>query len=80
MAQKIIPAKTIINCDICNVECDNSNRKVSGVVIVKQHILDYGNVPCANGDVSLDLCDACLVNVGSAINQLIKKENPNANI
>ena len=67
MSTKTTPATTTVNCDICGIECNHSNRAQSGRLIVECDLLDFQGAPVANGGFQRDLCDRCLVGLTDAL-------------
>ncbi len=71
MSTQIIPAKTILTCDMCKEVIRQS--KMKGKLTLKRDGLDWQG--CAVGDCSthLDLCDSCVMVMENVINELLKK-------
>ena len=70
MAKKLIPARTIVICDCCGNERDQSNGRLEAKVEIFRNGLDaHGHAVGSNGG-SYDLCDTCMIAVGKAIQQV----------
>jgi hypothetical protein len=68
---KTIPEHKIVTCDCCGVECTKDNRRVNGILHVKQDGLDYAGHAVGDNSIKLDLCDACLSPIVKAMNAAI---------
>ena len=68
MATKTIPAKTVVTCDVCNVERSRGNGRLEAKLTLKRHALDMHGEPAADGTISFDLCDGCHNIIATRIN------------
>ena len=76
MSTKTIPAKTIMTCDGCGIECTTSNRRKDGGLHIKEDALDYQGHAVADASQKYDLCDKCLTVVVQAIGAAISGQKP----
>jgi hypothetical protein len=63
-----IPARTVVVCDVCRVECDKGNQRQNGKLHINRAALDHHGHAVASDNIDLDLCDLCLGLVVKAIN------------
>lgn len=69
MSRNEIPARTVILCDRCRIECEGGNNfKHTGRLVLTRAALDRG-VPVADASIRMDLCDPCVDVVAAAIEQ-----------
>lgn len=66
MTTTVIPAKTVVNCDRCGVECNETNRKRTGHLSFYRGTVDAGGVRKADSQ-HWDFCDACLNVIDKAL-------------
>ena len=71
MSKQTIPAKTIMTCDACGVECTAKNYRRGGGLAIKEDALDYQGMAVANAGRNYDLCDRCLTTVAKAAEDAI---------
>lgn len=65
-----IPQQTIIECDVCGVDCTGGKSRAKGAKLtLNRNALDHLGNAAADGTVSFDLCDDCESVVSRAINQ-----------
>lgn len=56
---KIIPAQSVTTCDVCNVECNDTNRKrLMTVEFIGENLNQLGQRVTKYKD-QMDLCDNC---------------------
>jgi hypothetical protein len=68
MSTKMIPAHTIVTCDLCGqVE---PRRKKAAKLILERAALDMYGEAAADGTARWDLCDACEGEVAETLNEL----------
>lgn len=75
MSVKEIPALRIVICDCCRRECGpgGASRAEGGALHLKRDGLDFSGAPVGDASVRLDLCDSCLNEIGSAINETCER-------
>jgi hypothetical protein len=57
--KKMIPAREVLTCDVCDLECSPSMRKHECVMTFKANALDHLGYAVAGGVREYDLCDDC---------------------
>lgn len=72
MSTKTIPARIIKTCDCCQKEITTANSRQDGGLHIKAAALDFSGAAVADASRKLDLCDACLGHVCTAIDAAIQ--------
>ncbi len=71
--RETIPAKSIITCDVCLIDCTRGNP-CEAVLTLQANALDYAGHPVGDAGFKLDLCDKCYIAVVGAIEKLKRSE------
>jgi len=64
MASKTIPAQVVTTCDVCHKVMSRVNE-----VRIRRHALDWKGMPCGDGSIVLDLCNACIVALSDVVHE-----------
>lgn len=67
--KKIIPAQSVIVCDVCG-DSRPASFRTHAELHLKRDGLDWSSMPVGDASTHLDLCDECVTKVENLINNL----------